>query len=101
MKQKGEIRLITLLNNPKKYFISGENFAHIRMNRNPTFYPVELWAHYRNLALILKNKDFCPLPNLANLFRLKNPLNDLLITYFSLRSLWISLIINKASRMII
>ena len=45
MKQETEILLTTLLNNPKKYFISGKNFALIRMNRNPTFYPVELWAH--------------------------------------------------------
>ena len=44
MNQETEILLITSLNNPKKYFISGVNFELIRMNRNPTFYPVELWA---------------------------------------------------------
>jgi hypothetical protein len=45
MKQETEILLITSLNNLKKYFISVVNCELIRMNRNPTFYPVELWAH--------------------------------------------------------
>ncbi len=53
MKKEIEILLITSLTNTKKYCISGENFALIHMNRNPTFYPVELWAQLNTYSDVI------------------------------------------------
>ncbi len=53
MKKEKDILLITSLTNPNKNFISGENFALIHMNRNPTFYPVELWAQLNTYSDVI------------------------------------------------
>ena len=76
--------LTTLLNSNKKCLL----FKRIRTsnlrNRNPTFYPVELWAHYKKLHLQYKNKIFTLPSNLAILKRLRKSLNNSLNNSFTL-----------------
>ena len=43
--EKPTYLLITLLNSCEKCFVSRDVFTQNLRNRNPTFYPVELWAH--------------------------------------------------------